>query len=188
MQIRSLALAGAVAALFLLASDPFADADQTDQRLPALFDQLKAAKTAAEAQPIEAQIWTIWTRSPNEQVNQLMAEGISAMNMADPKTALEDFTKVVEMAPDFAEGWNKRATLLYLLGQFDASMADIDHTLELEPRHFGALSGLGLIQMSLEHDEQALDAFERALSIHPQMTGARANVEALKERIKSKSI
>ena len=97
-------------------------------------------------------------------------------------------SRIVEIAPDFAEGWNKRATLFYLLGQFDASMTDIDHTLELEPRHFGALSGLGLIQMILEHDEQAVDAFERALSIHPQMTGPRANIEVLKERIKSKSI
>ncbi|MGD9744658.1 MAG: tetratricopeptide repeat protein, partial [Dongiaceae bacterium] len=72
--------------------------------------------------------------------------------------------------------------------QYEASMADIDRTLALEPRHFGALSGLGLIQMTLEHDEEALDAFERALAIHPQMSGPRANVELLKERLKGKTI
>ena len=188
MRIVSASLAAAIATILLLASDPFADADQKDSRLPALFDQLKAAATAEEAKPVEMQIWSIWTASENAEVNRLMAEGTAAMSMQDPKTALEDFTRIVEIAPDFAEGWNKRATLFYLLGQFDASMADIDHTLELEPRHFGALSGLGLIQMMLEHDEQAVDAFERALSIHPQMTGPRANIDVLKERIKSKSI
>lgn len=188
MRIASVSLAAAIATILLLASDPFADADQKDARLPALFDQLKAATTPEAAKPVEMQIWSIWTASDNAEVNRLMAEGTAAMNMQDPKTALEDFTRIVEIAPDFAEGWNKRATLFYLLGQFDASMEDIDHTLELEPRHFGALSGLGLIQMMLEHDEQAVDAFERALSIHPQMTGPRANIEVLKERIKSKSI
>jgi tetratricopeptide (TPR) repeat protein len=188
MRILSLLVAAVAGAGLLLAADRLADADQTDARLPALFDQLKAAPTATEAKSVEMQIWSIWTVSSNDEVNRLMAEGVSAMNQADPKTALEDFNRIVELAPDFAEGWNKRATLYYLLGQFDASMADIDKTLELEPRHFGALSGLGLIQMTLEHDEQAIDAFERALSIHPQMTGPRANIEALKERIKSKSI
>jgi tetratricopeptide (TPR) repeat protein len=188
MRIVSFALAIAAAAALLVAAERLADADQTDSRLPALFDQLKSAPTATEAKAVEMQIWSIWTVSSNDEVNRLMAEGVSAMNQADPKTALEDFNRIVEIAPDYAEGWNKRATLYYLLGQFDASMADIDKTLELEPRHFGALSGLGLIQMTLERDEQAIDAFERALSIHPQMTGPRANIEALKERIKSKSI
>jgi tetratricopeptide (TPR) repeat protein len=188
MRIAPLSLAAAVASVLLLATEPLADADQKDARLPALFDALKAAQTVEAARPVEMQIWSIWTDSDNAEVNRLMAEGISAMNVADAKTALKDFTRVVEIAPDFAEGWNKRATLFYLLGQFDASMADIDRTLELEPRHFGALSGLGLIQMTLEHDEQAVDAFERALSIHPQMTGPRVNIEVLKERIKSKSI
>lgn len=188
MRIASASLGLAVAAILLLASNPFAGADQTDSRLPTLFEQLKAAKTLEEAKPLETEIWSIWTANDNAEVNRLMAEGISAMNLMDPKTALEDFTRVVEIAPEFAEGWNKRATLFYLLGQFDASMEDIDRTLELEPRHFGALSGLGLIQMMLEHDEQAVDAFERALSIHPQMTGPKANIEVLKERIKSKSI
>lgn len=188
MRIGSASLAAAIAAILLVASNPFAGADQTDPRLPVLFEQLKAAKTLEEAKPLETEIWSIWTVSDDAEVNRLMAEGISAMNLMDPKTALKDFTRVVEIAPDFAEGWNKRATLFYLLGQFDASMEDIDRTLELEPRHFGALSGLGLIQMMLEHDEQAVDAFERALSIHPQMTGPRANIEVLKERIKAKSI
>lgn len=162
--------------------------DQTDSRLPDLFAQLKAAVSEPEAKPIETAIWNIWTDANDSELDRLMGEGIAAMNAQDPKTALADFTRLTEIAPQFAEGWNKRATLLYLLGQYDASLADIDRTLELEPRHFGALSGLGLIQMTLEHDEQALDAFERALAIHPQMSGPRANVEFLKERLKQKTI
>lgn len=172
----------------LLALSGQARADQADPRLPALFEQLKAAESLETARPIEAEIWEIWTSARDAELDGLMGEGIAAMNARDPKTALEDFTRIIELAPDFAEAWNKRATLFYLLGQYDASLADIDHTLELEPRHFGALSGLGLIQMTLEHDEQAIDAFERALAIHPQMTGPRANVEALKERIRQKTI
>jgi tetratricopeptide (TPR) repeat protein len=174
------------ACLLLLA--PASRADQTDARLPDLFARLKAAPTEAAADPIEAEIWNIWTDAEDTELDRLMGEGIAAMNARDPKTALEDFTKLTRLAPDFAEGWNKRATLLYLLGQYEASMADIDRTLALEPRHFGALSGLGLIQMTLEHDEEALDAFERALAIHPQMSGPRANVELLKERLKGKTI
>ncbi len=174
------------ACLLLLA--PSSRADQTDARLPDLFAQLKAAPSETAADPIEIEIWNIWTDAGDTELDRLMGEGIAAMNAQDPKTALEDFTELTRLAPDFAEGWNKRATLLYLLGQYEASMADIDRTLALEPRHFGALSGLGLIQMTLEHDEEALDAFERALAIHPQMSGPRANVELLKERLKGKTI
>jgi tetratricopeptide (TPR) repeat protein len=95
---------------------------------------------------------------------------------------------VVQLAPGFAEGWNKRATALYLLGRFDDSIKDIDKTLALEPRHFGALSGLGLCNAQLDKEKEALDAFEKALSINPNMPGIREDAENLKKSIAQKSI
>ena len=91
-------------------------------------------------------------------------------------------------APDFAEGWNKRATVHYMMGNYEASLADIDRTLELEPHHFGALAGLGLVNIELERDEAALDAFERVLKVTPQSQSAKINIEIVKQRIKDKSI
>jgi tetratricopeptide (TPR) repeat protein len=126
--------------------------------------------------------------SKEETVNLLMIRGVDALSADDLKTAFKVFTEMVEIAPDFAEGWNKRATVLYMLGAYPESIADIDRTLELEPRHFGALSGLGLCNAELEHDEAALDAFERALTVNPHMDGARVNAELLRRKIEDKAI
>ena len=108
--------------------------------------------------------------------------------MAISATALKIFDAIVRKAPGFAEGWNKRATVHYMMGNYEASLADIDRTLELEPHHFGALAGLGLVNIELERDEAALDAFERVLKVTPQSQGARHNIEIVKQRIKDKSI
>jgi len=165
-----------------------ARADQKDPRLDALFAQLQTVTGTLQAQTITAQIWAIWTTSDKSEVNQLMSEGTDAMSTQDYKTALADFTKMIGIAPDFAEGWNKRATVLWLLNDYEGSMADIDKTLALEPRHFGALWGLGTIQAALQHDEEAITAFEKALAVNPQMEGVSEQIEALKKRIKDKQI
>jgi tetratricopeptide (TPR) repeat protein len=182
---RRLALAVIVAGLLGL---PVARADQTDARLPDLFDRLKSAPTAAAAQPIEAEIWSIWLESGDDDVNALLAAGVLAMNGADYDGALAAFTRVVARAPKFAEGWNKRATVLYLMGRFTESIADIGHVLALEPRHFGALSGLGLCDVQLDRDQAALEAFQRAAAVDPNLPGVTSNIEALKRRIANHSI
>jgi tetratricopeptide (TPR) repeat protein len=163
-------------------------ADQRDPRLPDLFVRLKSTESLLEARTIERDIWSIWLVSADAEINRLMDEGITAMNKSDFETAVADFSKIIELDPGFAEGWNRRATVLYLMGQFDASKADVDKVLALEPRHFGALSGLGLINAALEREEDAIAAFERALEVHPNMVNARENIELMRARIKEDTI
>jgi tetratricopeptide (TPR) repeat protein len=182
--MRRFLLAAALVAAF---AGPVA-ADQKDPRLTDLFDRLKSAPTLAAARPIEAQIWDIWSATDREEVNLLMQLGVTAMAREDYATALQLFDKIVEVAPDFAEGWNKRATVLYLIGEFDRSRADVGRTLALEPRHFGALSGLGLIYMAQGQYDKALMAFEQALAINPTMPGPLLYVEQLKKRLQGEPI
>ena len=163
-------------------------ADQRDPRLPELFARLKSATGLETAQPIEAEIWTIWTQSDNDDVNILMKLAVDAMSREDYDTALTLLDKTVEVAPDFAEGWNKRATVLYLTGQLERSEADVAKVLELEPRHFGALSGLGLIRMAQGDPERALTAFRRALEVNPTMPGPQHWVEQLKTQVEGQPI
>ncbi|MEX0852102.1 MAG: tetratricopeptide repeat protein [Bauldia sp.] len=169
----------------------FADpvlADQTDPRLGPLFEQLRTASEPAAAVSIEEQIWAIWLETADQAVDALMENGIDAMNRGDYRAALEVFDQVVTLAPDFAEGWNKRATVHYILNNLDRSLADIVATLNLEPRHFGALSGRGLVFVKLRDLERALSAFEEALEVSPQMPGARANVEAIRQVLGQRKI
>ena len=180
-------IAGLFLILFGFAVAP-ASADQKDPRLDKLFTQLKAAPTLAEAQPLEAQIWEIWMQSGDQNVDALMAIGTSALNDEDYNQAYRAFGRVVQLAPDFAEGWNKRATALYMLGRYDDSIKDIAKVLELEPRHFGALSGLGLCNAQLDKEKEALDAFEKALAINPNMPGIRQDAEDMKKSLAAKSI
>lgn len=177
-----------LAVLAVCLGAPAARSDQNDPGLPALFDRLKSTTNPFEGRRIEGAIWEIWMASDDAVVNRLMAEGIAAMATVDYKAALEAFDRMVVIAPAFAEGWNKRATVLYLMGNYPASIADVDRTLALEPRHFGALSGLGLIETELEHEEEALDAFERALAINPHMPGAQRQADELRRHIRDREI
>ncbi len=160
-----------------------APADQTDPRLESLFGGLKTA-APSEAEVIERRIWAIWSTydGKDEATRMAFQRGLSAMGARRNEAAIDAFTEVVEAAPDFAEGWNKRATVRWLAGDFDGSVADIRRTLALEPRHFGALSGLGLILMQTGEHDAAIRAFEEALAVNPHMTAARAHLEALLER------
>ena len=174
-------------AFILLAALP-GRADQTDARLDGLFSQLLAAPGPAEAQTIEAAIWRIWVQSDDGAVQALMRDGVDAMSRRDFHRALGKFEQMVAIAPDFAEGWNKRATVHYLMGNFGESLSDIERTLALEPRHFGALSGRGLCYIELEDDKRALEAFEDALTIHPNLTSAAINAAALRKRLREREI
>jgi tetratricopeptide (TPR) repeat protein len=173
-----------LAAILALVALPTAAAraDQDDPRLPALFARLKTVGSDGEARAVETQVWQIWSVSADEEVNAMMLRGLRAMSDGDAKQALPIFDAVVRRSPNFAEGWNKRATLYFLLGDFDASVGDIERTLQLEPNHFGALSGLGQIYLALDREEAALKAFEAALAIDPHLAGVRAAVESIKKK------
>lgn len=159
-------------------------ADQRDPRLDDLFARLQATSSRAEAQFAQQRIWEIWLESDDGFANRLMRGGIEAMAGQQHGRALDYFDRLVEHAPDFAEAWNKRATLHYLLGDYRASVLDIERTLELEPRHFGALSGLGLIYDAIDEPAAALRSFEAAVAINPHLDGTRQRIEALRRQLR----
>jgi len=162
-----------------------ATADQNDPRLDDLFALLAGNLTAAEARQVESQIWQIWYGydGDNEEVDRLMAMGQFANRSGFIDLAYTFYSRVVEADPEFAEGWNRRATVNYLRGAHRESLADIERTLALEPRHFGALAGQGLVYLALNEPERALAAFEAALAVNPHLSGARANAETLRDRV-----
>jgi len=147
--------------------------------LDRLFESLREAQSPEIAWGIEQVIWSIWLRAGSDEADQLIALSIEAMNARDNALARSHLDKVVALEPAYAEGWNKRATVYYIEGDYGRSLADIRRVLELEPRHFGALSGLGLILEKSGSKEKALEAFRRALAVHPQMPAIRQRVEAL---------
>ncbi len=159
-------------------------AGQDDPRLGPLFDTLRTTSSDDAAAAAERQIWQIWIEHNNPEIARLMREGIAAMSEDDEDAALDAFDAVVKYDKNFAEGWNKRATVEFAMGDFDASIADIERTLALEPRHFGALSGLGQIYLSLGRKDLALKAFRAALAIDPHLDSLRATVEELEKSVK----
>ncbi|MCH8091570.1 MAG: tetratricopeptide repeat protein [Proteobacteria bacterium] len=165
-----------------------ASAAQNDARLDGLFTRLKSAANPIEARLVEKAIWQIWLVSNDARANRLMASGIVAMNRGDNSPALAAFDEIVKILPGFAEGWNKRATVHYLMGSHEESLGDIVRTLALEPRHFGALSGRGLVNLALGREEAALKAFEAALHIYPHLAGNKSHIKALREKLKGKEI
>ena len=177
-----------LAIVFLLIAGGPVRADQDDGRLDGLFERLKQTESPREAREVEGRIWAIWAQSSDGAVRGLMQDGVAAMTRGDYAHALSKFDQMVAIAPDFAEGWNKRATVHYVLGNYGQSLGDIARTLELEPRHFGALSGRGLVYVKLEDERRALEAFEAALEIHPHLTSAAANAEQLRKLLHDREI
>ncbi len=157
-------------------------ADQTDPRLDELFESLLVVSDQATGDAITDQIWAIWREYPSdEEVSDLMTAGIQAMSAGRLRQAEKIFDKIISRAPDFAEGWNKRATVLYFLRQYEKSAEDVRQTLLLEPRHFGATAGLGLIFLSLNYPKSALEAFEKALEINPHLSGPKMQIRRLRD-------
>jgi tetratricopeptide (TPR) repeat protein len=169
-------------ALLLWGAGGAALADQRDPGLDPLFAQLAVAPDPAAAEPVAGEIWRIWGSTADPASAALLARGELAMSEGDGRTAAAAFDLLVTREPDFAEGWNKRATLRYLMGDHAGSVADIRRTLALEPRHFGALSGLALILADQDRPAQALQWLRAALALYPLMPGGRARLEALEER------
>ena len=170
-----------VVALQLLAWAP-ASADQRDPRLPSLFEALQRADAVAGRQ-IDEKIWAIWSEIDDAESQLQLERGSVAMANRRYTEALAAFDALVRRSPEFAEGWNKRATLFWLTDELDRSVEDIRRTLTLEPKHFGALSGLGLIFMTIGKPQPALESFEAALAVHPFLPGGKQNIEVLRGQL-----
>lgn len=128
----------------------------------------------------EHSLWQVWSRPGDSEVDSLFQLGIEQMNQRDPELAIKTFSLIIQKKPDFAEGWNKRATLYYLIGEYEKSLADCEEVIRRNPHHFGALSGFGMNYLQLGKPEQALDYFQRALAVNPNLRQVEAAVEELK--------
>ncbi len=131
-------------------------------------------------------LWQVWSRSGDAEVDGLFQRGLDQMNRRDFGEAIDTFSQIIQKKPDFAEGWNKRATLYYLIGQYEQSLADCEEVIRRNPAHFGVLSGFGLNYLHLGKPEQALDYFERALAVNPNLDQIQAAVEELKQLLEQK--
>ena len=135
----------------------------------------------------EQGLWLLWARSGDAEIDGLMAAGVDQMQSGRHREAVATFTEVIRRKPEFAEGWNKRATALYLSGEYQRSLADCAEVIRRNPRHFGALSGAGLVSLELEQQRQALDWFRRALEVNPNMGSIEAQVRRLEALLGSRS-
>ncbi len=168
--------------------DLLSDRERAVAKIDELFSTLKKERDAEKAQRISQQIWNQWAISGSASIDLMMGWARDAVDSKKFDVALDFLDQVVVMAPDFAEGWNRRATLHFMREDYAKSMADIEKTLELEPRHFGALSGMGMIFKSLDKKELALKAFERVLDVYPMSRNAQQEVTALTDELDGEGI
>jgi tetratricopeptide (TPR) repeat protein len=147
------------------------------------FERLAAAKDQTEGRTAEGHIQQIWLQSGSDTVDLLMAWALDALNEKDYALTLDLLDSVTIMKPDFAEGWNKRATVHFMMDRYAESLADIERTLALEPRHFGAISGLGLILREMDQNAPALEMLKRALDINPYLEGIADIVAELEKKV-----
>lgn len=141
-------------------------------QLDQLFGQLAHSKTPEEAKVIEDLIWDVWNRSGSISVDLLMERALEALAAGDYDNSLTFLDEIVDLAPGYSEGWNKRATVHFLRDDYARALGDLEATLALEPRHFGAIAGLALVLEDLGDKEGALDAYRRVLSVYPYLEGA----------------
>ena len=165
----------------LLALCSPAGADQNDSRLDGLFEVLRSSSDQFELRQTESEIWELWYQSGSDEIDALMLQAASLVDGGDLAAAEAIYSRVIDARPDFSEGWNRRATVRYYQRDYDGSLADIENTLRLEPRHFGAIWGLGMILGSQRDYARAIEAFERLLAIKPRSPDARPRIELLKQ-------
>jgi tetratricopeptide (TPR) repeat protein len=134
----------------------------------------------------EQAMWSIWSRSGDQEVDRLYQAGVQQMSAGELRQSIATFTRIIELKPDFAEGWNKRATLYFLVGDFRKSLADCDEVMKRNPYHFGALAGYAQIYVHLEYYDRALDYSQRALKVNPNMDGVRHNVELIERLLEQR--
>ncbi|MCY4333306.1 MAG: tetratricopeptide repeat protein [Litoreibacter sp.] len=182
MNISKLLLNSAVAA-FLMIQPSHAEED----RLNSLFERLQTPDLQ-DWEQVEQAIWREWSQSGSKSMDLLLQRGRRAMSAGDNKTAIEHFTALTDHAPDFAEGWNARATAYFGAGEYGLSIADIGRTLALNPRHFGAMQGLGRMLEELGEYEDALKAYKAAFAIHPYRPGLEEAIERLEAEVSGQDI
>ena len=169
------------------------NAEERNNKLDKLFTQLKNTRELSSAQVIEKEIWEIWSIHPSDdrrgfRLTELLTQGTRLMNMGELSKAYKLFTQIIAAEPDWAEAWNKRATVLYLMDQYQSSLDDIKITLALEPRHFGALSGQALNYIELKQYEKAIESYEAAQKIYPIIDSAKQMIPELEKLINNQTI
>lgn len=187
-RLAAMLLAIIVLAIIVLPA-PSLLADQTDARLPALFTELRTTSEAEKAKIVAAEIWQIWSEhSDNDRLSERLKIGMAQMEAGRLRQAEQIFTTIIDTDPAFAEAWNKRATVYFLMGAYDRSKRDIAQTILREPRHFGALSGLGLVETHLGNYKAALNAYEQAIALHPYLENYEEITTALKKLVAGEAI
>jgi len=149
---------------------------------PALLQALRDEDPVVRA-IAEASLWQVWSRSGDPEIDALFQVGVEQMTRGAAADAIQTFTTIIEKKPDFAEGWNKRATIYYLVGEYDKSLRDCDEVVKRNPQHWGVLAGYGQIYLALDKPELALDYFQRALKVNPNLQRVEAAVAELKRLI-----
>jgi len=153
-----------------------------------LFGALKAAPDDASARHVEARIWALWMQTPSDTAALLMVRAKAAMDAQQVDLALKLLDAIIKLRPDYTEAWNRRATLYYLQNDYARSLADIQQVLAREPRHFGALAGLGMIMQDLGDEKRALEAFRKALAVNPHLEKVPELVKQLTEKVEGRDI
>ena len=164
-------------------SHAFAQTSTLDE----LFEQLQEGDGGGYER-IERKIWREWRRSGSDSVDFLLERGMDAMSNGNLTTAVEHFTAAIDHAPDFAEAWNMRATTFFMMDEFGLSVADIQETLRLNPRHFGALGGFGMILEQTERPKQAMGVYKKLLNVHPHNKAALAAFARLSELLQGTAL
>lgn len=194
LSLLILSLAVPLAEAPALAADKGAPVETTDPaqakkaHLDDLFVQLKRERNEAAAARIAGQIWNEWFKSGSASIDLMMQWAQKAIDEQRYDVALDFLDEVITLSPDYPEGWNRRATLHFIMSNYGKSMSDIDHTLALEPRHFGALSGMAQILKNTGSKEAALRAYQRVLEIYPMMRAAQNEVATLSEELAGEGI
>ena len=153
-----------------------------------LFGALKVAPDEASAKNVESRIWALWMQTPSDTAALLMVRAKAAMDAQQYYIALKLLDAVVKLRPDYIEGWNRRATVYYLQNDYAHSLQDIEQVLVREPRHFGALAGLGMIMQDIGDDKRALEAFRKALAVNPYLDKVPELVKTLTEKVEGRDI
>jgi len=196
----------AAAPVAVLAQDPPANPPKQQKKLPEapsklpkvgadrtrgldfLFGALKAAPDENSAKHVEARIWALWLQTPSDTAALLMMRAKAAMDAQQMDVALKLLDATIKLRPDYVEAWNRRATLYYLKNDYARSLADVQQVLIREPRHFGAIAGLGMIMQDLGDDKRALDAFRKALAVNPHLEKVPELVKTLSEKVEGRDI
>ena len=174
---------------FLFCGNAIADTKDREIKLDQLFEQLKKSSNASVAFEIEMKIWNIWSTHPTQkELTQSLANGSDLMSQGKLEKSYKVFSTIIDVAPNWAEGWNKRATVLYLMRRYQDSLNDIGEVLKRESRHFGALSGQGLVHIEMKNYEKAIKSYESVQKIYPSINSAKVTIPQLKKLIKDEAI